>query len=125
MGQTVLTDADTSFDDNIPGASLAGLAAGDIVEVSGMRRADGDIQATRIEAKPAGTIFEVTGVASVVDTAAHKLNVTALVVDYSAATVQNFPAGQPRNGDLIEARGNSVNAAGGLRRELDRAEAGR
>ena len=114
MGQTVLTDADTSFDDNIAGASLAGLAAGDIVEVSGMRRADGDIQATRMEAKPAGTIFEVTGAASAVDTAAHKLNVTALVVDYSAATVQNFPGGQPRNDDLIEARGNSVNAAGEL-----------
>jgi len=114
LGQTVLVDADTSFDDNIPGASLAGLAAGDIVEVSGMRRADGDIQATRIEAKPAGTTFEVSGVASAVDTAAHKLNVSALVVDYSAATVQNFPGGQPRNGDLIEAHGSSVNASGEL-----------
>ena len=63
LGQTVLVDADTSFDDNIPGGSLAGLAAGDNVEVSGMRRADGDIQATRIEGKPAGTTFEVTGAA--------------------------------------------------------------
>lgn len=114
LGQTVLVDAETSFDDNISGASLAGLAAGNIVEVSGMRRADGDIQATRIEAKPAGTVFEVTGVASAVDTAAHKLNVTALVVDYSAATVQNFPGGQPTNGDLIEAKGSSVNATGAL-----------
>lgn len=114
LGQTVLTDADTSFDDNITGASLAGLNAGDIVEVSGMRRADGDIQATRIEAKPAGTVFEVTGVASNVDTAAHKLNVNALVVDYSAATVRDFPNGQPSNGDLVEAKGNSVNASGEL-----------
>lgn len=114
LGQTVLTDADTSFDDNIPGASLAGLKAGDILEVSGMRRADGDIQATRIEAKPAGTAFEVTGVASDVDTAAHKLNVNALVVDYSAAAVRDFPNGQPSNGDLVEAKGTSVNAAGEL-----------
>jgi len=114
MGQTVLTDADTSFDDNIPGAALAGLNAGDIVEVSGMRRADGDIQATRIEGKPAGTVFEVTGVASSVDTAAHKLNVNALVVDYSAATVRDFASGQPANGDLVEAKGNSVNASGEL-----------
>jgi len=101
LGQTVLVDADTSFDDNITGASLAGLAAGDIVEVSGMRRADGDIQATRIEAKRTATVFEVSGVASAVDTAAHKLSISALVVDYSAATVQNFPSGQPRNGDPI------------------------
>jgi uncharacterized protein DUF5666 len=114
MGQTVLTDADTSFDDNIPGASLAGLNAGDIVEVSGMRRAGGDIQATRIEGKPAGTVFEVTGVASSVDTAAHKLNVNSLVVDYSAATVRDFANGQPANGDLVEAKGNSVNASGEL-----------
>lgn len=114
MGQTVLTDADTSFDDNIPGGSLTGLNAGDIVEVSGMRRADGDIQATRIEAKPAGTVFEVTGVASNVDTAAHKLSVNALVVDYSAATVRDFPNGQPANGDVVEAKGNSVSASGEL-----------
>jgi hypothetical protein len=114
LGQTVLTDADTSFDDNIPGASLAGLNAGDIVEVSGMLRADGDIQATRIEGKPAGTVFEVTGVASNVDTAAHKLSVSALLVDYSAATVRDFANGQPANGDLVEARGTSVNTSGEL-----------
>jgi hypothetical protein len=114
LGQTVLTDADTSFDDNIPGASLAGLNAGDIVEVSGMRRADGDIQATRIEAKPAGTVFEITGIASAVDTAAHQLNVRALVVDYSAASIRDFPNGQPSDGDLVEARGNSLNANGEL-----------
>jgi hypothetical protein len=114
LGQTVLTDADTSFDDNIPGASLAGLNAGDIVEVSGMLRADGDIQATRIEGKPAGTVFEVTGVASNVDTAAHKLSVNALLVDYSAATVRDFANGQPANGDLVEARGTSVNTSGEL-----------
>jgi hypothetical protein len=131
MGQTVLTDADTSFDDNVPGASLAGLNAGDIVEVSGMRRADGDIQATRIEAKPAGTVFEVTGVASSVDTAAHKLNVNALVVDYSAASVRDFANGQPANGDPVEAKGNSVNASGELvassielKRDADDAGAG-
>lgn len=131
MGQTVLTDADTSFDDNIPGASLDGLNAGDIVEVSGMRRADGDIQATRIEAKPAGAVFEVTGIASAVDTAAHKLSVNALVVDYSAATVRDFPSGQPANGDLVEAKGHSVNASGELvassierKRDADGASAG-
>lgn len=125
LDQTVLTDADTSFDDNIPTASLAGLAVGDIVEVSGMRRADGSIQATRIERKPAGTIFEVTGVASAVDTSTHKFHVNTLIVDYSAASVQDFPGGQPRNGDLIEAKGNTINGSGELMAtsiELKRAE---
>jgi hypothetical protein len=111
LGQTVLVDADTSFDDNITGAVLAGLVAGDLVEVSGMRRADGSIQATRIEKQPAGTVFEVTGRASQVDTTARKLHVNALVVDYSTATVQGFPSGQPKDGDLIEAKGATLNAA--------------
>ena len=114
LGQTVLTDADTSFDDNIPTTSLTGLVVGDIVEISGWLRADGSIQATRVERKPAGTLFEVFGIASQVDTNAHKLNVNALVVNYSTATLQNFPNGQPSNGVLVEAKGSSINAAGEL-----------
>lgn len=114
LGQTVRVDGDTSFDDNIPGAALAGLVVGDIVEISGMRRADGSIQATRIEKKPAGTIFEVTGIASAVDTAAHQLTLHGLVVDYSAASVQNFSSGQPKTGDIVEAKGTSLNAANEL-----------
>ena len=78
-----------------------------------MRRADGDIQATRIEGKPAGTVFEVTGVAAAVDTAAHKLKVSALVIDYSAATVQNFQVVSPAT--AISSRPMApVNASGEL-----------
>ncbi len=110
LGQTVIVDADTSFDDNITGAALSGLAAGDIVEVSGTRNADGNIQATRIEKKPAGTAFEVTGTASLVDTAAHRFNIGALVVDYTSAAVEDFTGGQPKNGDLVEAKGTTVTA---------------
>lgn len=105
LGQTVIVDADTSFDDNVPGAAFAGLAVGNIVEVSGTRRADGAIQATRIEMKPAATVFEVTGVASLVDTATHRFNINTLVVDYTSASVDNFTGGQPKNGDVIEAKG--------------------
>jgi len=114
LGQTVLTDGDTSFDDNIQPASLAGLVVGDIVEVSGLQRSDGAVQATRIEKKPAGSIFEITGRASSVDTAIFKFNVNALVVNYSAANVRDFPTGQPQNGDLLEAKGTTVNTAGEL-----------
>ena len=110
LGQTVVVDADTSFDDSIPGAAFAGLAAGNIVEVSGSRRADGAILATRIELKPAGTAFEVTGTASSVDTATHRFNIGTLVVDYTSAAVQDFTAGQPANGDVIEAKGTTVTA---------------
>lgn len=114
LGQTVAIDGDTSFDDNIAGAALTGLATGDLVEVSGLRRADGSIQATRIEKKPAGTSFEVTGRASAVDTTNRKLNVHGLVVNYATATLSNFASGQPQNGDLVEAKGTSVNTTGEL-----------
>ena len=60
LGQRVLIGADTSFDDSIVPASIDGLAVTDIVEVSGLFRADGSIGATRIELKPAGSEFEVT-----------------------------------------------------------------
>jgi hypothetical protein len=114
LGQTVMVDAETSFDDNISTASLTGLTAGTIVEISGLRRADGSIQATRIEAKPAGTAFEVTATASAVDTAAHTLKLNELAVDYATASLLNFPTGQPRNGDLIEAKGTTLSTAGAL-----------
>ena len=110
LGQTIVVDADTSFDDSIPGAALSGLTAGDIVEVSGTRRADGAVQATRIELKPAGTAFEVTGIAASVDTATHRFNINTLVVDYTSAAVDEFTGGQPKNGDLIEVTGTTVTA---------------
>ena len=40
LEQLIRIDADTSFDDNISPASIAGLALNDIVEVSGFIRAD-------------------------------------------------------------------------------------
>ena len=61
LGQTVLVAADTSFDDSFSPASLDGVSIGQIVEVSGQFDANGDIVASRIEPKPAGTQFEVHG----------------------------------------------------------------
>lgn len=108
LGQTVLVDADTSFDDNITGAALSGLAVTDVVQVSGSRRADGAIQATRIEKRPATIQFKVRGTVSAVDTATHRFNVNALVVDYTTATLQDFAAGAPANGDLVEVKGGTL-----------------
>jgi hypothetical protein len=113
LGQTVRVGASTSFDDRISPRSLAGLAVGDRVEVSGLTTAGGLIEATRIEAKPASSAVEVKGTASSVDTVSRRLRVNAQQVDYSAAQLANFPSGQPANGDLVEVKG-SVNAAGVL-----------
>lgn len=114
LGQTVRVGADTSFDDNIQPASLAGLAVGDIVEVSGLVMSDGSIDATRIEKKAAGSLFEVHGTISSLDTISRRFNLNALVVDYSAAQLDDFPGGQPALGQPVEAKGSAIDANGVL-----------
>ena len=114
LGQTVLVTADTSFDDSISSRSLAGLNVGDIVEVSGLVNANGDISATRIELKPAGTQLEVHGLVSAHDAGNMRFNINALVVDYSSATLDNFPGGQISDGDPVEAKGMTFGAGGEL-----------
>lgn len=114
LGQNVLTGPDTSFDDSFSPASLLGVSVGQIVEVSGQFDANGDIVATRIEPKPAGTQFEVHGTVSSLDSANMIFNLRSLVVDYSSATLDNFNGGQISDGDFVEAKGNSVGAGGEL-----------
>jgi hypothetical protein len=114
LGQTVVIGAATSFDDSIQPRSLAGLVVGDIVEVSGLVMADGGISATRIEKKPAGSEFEVHGTVSGLDTANQSFSLNALVVDYSAAQLDDFPGGQIENGQAVEAKGILLDANGAL-----------
>jgi hypothetical protein len=114
LGQTVLVRPGTSFDDSIAPASLDGLAVFDIVEVYGFFTATGQIEATRIEKKPAGTQFEVHGTVSNVDSVNTTFTINALTVNYSTALLDNFPGGQINNNDFIEAKGTSVGDAGEL-----------
>lgn len=109
LGQTVRVGAETSFDDRIQGGSLAGLAVGMIVEVSGLGESDGSIRATRIEPKPAGTELELTGVVSAHDAFARRFSINAQVVDYSAVNLlQDFPAAGIANGQTVEVKGGAV-----------------
>jgi hypothetical protein len=114
LGQTVSVSADTSFGDGITPAAIAGIAVGDILRVSGMANAAGDIQATRIDRKPAGTAFRVIGTAASTDATAKSLKINALTVDFSAATLADFPSTGPKDGDLVEAVGSALGTAGEL-----------
>ena len=114
LGQTVLISPETSFDDSISPASIEGLSVDDIVEVSGLVDSAGRITATRIESKPVGTELEVLGTVSNLDSASFLFNINNLVVDYSAATLDNFSGGQISNGDFVEAKGTSLSNAGEL-----------
>jgi hypothetical protein len=110
LGQTVIVTNGTSFDDSISPNSLAGLDVGDIIEVSGNFNSDGSIVATRIELKAPGGVFEVTGIISSHDGTTMKFSINDLVVDYSTATLEDFPSGQPAVGDLVEAKGSQISA---------------
>ena len=114
LGQNVLVSPDTSFDDSFSPASLDGVSVGEIVEVSGQFDANGNIVATRIEPKPAGTNFEVHGIVAGLDAPNLRFNLNGLVVDYSSAMLDNFIGGQITNGDFVEAKGTSLGAAGEL-----------
>ena len=105
MGQTVLATLDTVFGDDITPASVEGLAVGDVVEVSGVVPQDGVIEATRIDLKPDGGPYDVTGYVSRVSVAAHRFDLNGLVVDYSTANMEDFTTGAPAVGDLVLVKG--------------------
>jgi hypothetical protein len=104
LGQTVRVAPDTAFDESVSQQSLAGLAAGDVVEVSGFRSSSGEILATRIEKKPTGSDFETTGIVTSLDGSGKRFNINALVVDYSVASM-SFAGRAIANGDIVEVKG--------------------
>ena len=114
LGQTVFVTADTSFDDGFSPASLEGVSVDQIVEVTGQFDANGDIVATRVEPKPAGTQFEVHGAVNSLDDVNLTFSLSNLVVDYSNAMLDNFAGGQVSDGDFVEAKGISLSGSGAL-----------
>jgi hypothetical protein len=105
MGQTVRVTLETVFGDGIVPASIEGLAVDDVVEVSGIVPADGLIDATRIDVKPDGGPYDVSGYVTGVSVAGHRFDLNALVVDYSSANMEDFVAGDPAVGDLVKVTG--------------------
>jgi hypothetical protein len=105
---------DTVFGDDIEPASIEGLAVDDVVEVSGIVPADGVIDATRIDIKPDGGPYDVSGYVTSVSVAEHRFNLNALVVDYSAANMEDFTTGDPAVGNLVKVTGSTFLADGTL-----------
>ncbi len=109
LGQTVIIDAQTFFDNSsfVP-ANLSGVVIGDVVEVSGQLDAQGNITATHIE-KTSSLVFEVTGlVANSTDTT---FTIYSLNVDYSSAVLEDFTGGTIQNGDFVEVKGSTFDDA--------------
>lgn len=110
LGQTVRIHADsTAFDD---GATFAGLAADDVVEVSGFVDASGAIDATRVELKgqlPIVNEVELRGtVANLVSNANSTgiFDLGSVVVRYDSTTVFSDTSRLLlANGDFVEVEG--------------------
>jgi hypothetical protein len=105
MGQTVITDSGTLFDDGIDPASFAGLSIGTIVQVSGFANASGQVAAMRIDPAPANGESRVIGEVADLDFANLRFSVNDLSVDYSSALVIDLPGGAPANGMTVLAIG--------------------
>ena len=121
VGQVVQTGFGTSFDSSIQPNDVSGLTVGEWIEVSGAVNSAGVVEATRIERKPGGGPVEVKGLVSGLDAANKRFSINAQLVDYGAATLSDFPSGQPANGDLVEVKGSvgagSVLVAASVERE--------
>ncbi len=110
LGVTVVVSAsDTVFDDN-GNYGYADLAAGHLIEVSGLFDDQGRLLATYIERKTVGftagvTLVEVKGTVSNLDTAAMTFNIGSLQVDYSAALLDDSLGAGPADGQFVEVKG--------------------
>jgi hypothetical protein len=103
MGQTVITDAATVFNNT----SLAGIAAGGILEISGLRNANDDIVARFVERKTNSADvnrYSVIGNVRDLDTTSLTFRVDDLTVSYGTANVNDLPAGNPVEGQLVEVK---------------------
>jgi uncharacterized protein DUF5666 len=114
LGQTIVVDADTLFDDRISPPSLLGLAVGEAIEVDAFVAADGTLHATRVEKEAANGDLEVTGKIANLDTAAKTFDINSLTVDYSQAELADFPPSGPANDEFVEVRGTSLTGSGVL-----------
>ena len=105
LGQTVLIDDTTLFDNNVP--SFAAINVGDLLEVHGLRRADGAIAALFIEGKGAPVVFSVRGIVAGHNSGAQTFTIGALAVNYSGAVINDMPApsGSNWNNLFVEVKG--------------------
>lgn len=113
LGQTVLIDDGTLFDNNIPGQNISGLVPGDLVEVNGFVKSKGLIIATLIEKKHPPAACEVQGIIENNNHGAQTFTIGSLTVSYSSAVFNDMPStgGNAWNDILVEVKGSPCTQA--------------
>jgi hypothetical protein len=110
LGQTVRVTGSTLFDDGIQPRDLTGLQAGTLLEVSGFVNAAGEIVASRVDLKSAGSNLQVKGVIEALNTTAHTFRINTLTVDYSTSSATPTLA----NEGVVEVQGATLTSTGAL-----------
>jgi hypothetical protein len=108
LGQTVLIDNGTVFDNNITPNNISGLAPGQLVEVNGFVTGKGLITATRIEKKTLPATCEVKGIVENHNSGAQTFTIGDLRVNYiGGAGISDMPdpASNAWNDVLVEVKG--------------------
>ena len=114
LGQTVLIDNGTVFDNNITPQNISGLAPGQLVEVNGFVTGKGLITATRIEKKTLPATCQVKGIVENHITGAQTFTIGDLTVSYIGGTdISDMPspAGNAWNDLLVEVKGSPCTQA--------------
>jgi hypothetical protein len=92
LDQVVEVTSTTVFDDSLTGG-FAGLKAGTVVEVHALfDAAAGRYVATRIEDKPAGSVYRLRGLVAGLDTTAKTFKIGNAVIAYGDVPAANLPA---------------------------------
>lgn len=89
-------------------AGLADLQVNDLVLVSGIPRATGEVVATYIGAIAAAEPLEIIARITAVDEPALRFQLGALTVDYSQALLLELPLGIPRVGQIVQVKGTAL-----------------
>jgi hypothetical protein len=113
LGQTVLIDNGTVFDNNISPPNIGGLAVGNLVEVNGFVKGNGLIVATLIEKKNPPASCQVQGIIENHNSGAQTFTIGGLTVNYSGAVTNDMPspAGNAWNNLLVEVKGSPCTQA--------------
>ena len=96
LGQTVQITNTTLFDTAITPNDLSGLTVGNEILVSGQINSEGLIAATRIELTTQQN-HQLSGVISNLNIATTTFSLNNLTINYSGATLNNFPDNQLKN----------------------------
>jgi hypothetical protein len=114
LGQTIIVDEGTEFDDSVNTQSLAGLSIGDAIEVSGFLNSSGEVIATYIESNAPGGVFELVGIVTNLDSDASTFDIGSQAIDFSGAALEDFGAALLADGDQVEVKGRVLGAEGEL-----------